>query len=118
MMSIAMTIGEAGSTQTLFGSNGVTGITATEYVDRVLDSEVISTTVVNAAYDHSTGTIINNPLGMAKNLTESEKSELVGAIESEWKSSGQTSDQKRLLGSIAAILGVEVEFSGSSVTIK
>ncbi len=118
MISIAMTIGESDSTQTLFGSNGVTGITATEYVDRVLDSEVISTTVVNAAYNHSTGTIVNNPLGMAKNLTESEKSELVGAIESEWKSGGQTNDQKKLLGSIAAILGVEVEFSGSSVTIK
>ena len=118
MLNIAMNIGESKEGESIFGEESVTGITATEYVDRVLKSEVISNTVVNAAYDSQNDVIVNNPLGMARELTSEEKNELVSAIDTNWKSSEQTADDKNLLGSIAAILGVELEFNGNNITLK
>ena len=116
MLNIAMNIGESKTGETIFGEESVTGITATEYVERVMNSEVISNTVVNAAVEN--GEIVNNPLGMARELTESEKTELVSAIDTNWKNSEQSTDDKNLLGSIAAILGIELQFNGNTVTAK
>lgn len=123
MLNMAMNIGSSEG-DTLFGEDSVTGISASEYVDRVLDSTVISNTVINAAYGDS-NTITNDPLGMAKELTDSEKAELVSALDSNWKaqlassnSAADNADRQKLLSSIAAMIGVEVEFSGNSVIAK
>ena len=118
MLNIAMNIGEAKDNEAIFGKDSVTEITATEYVERVMNSDVISTTVVNAAYDSNNGEIINDPLGLAKDLTDSEKTELVSAIDSNWKNCEQTTENKNLLSSIAAILGVELQFNGDNVIAK
>lgn len=125
MVNIAMNVGKAEEGETIFGKDSVTGITPTEYVDRVIGSTVISNTIVNAAYDASEDKIENDPLGMARELNESEKSELVGALDSEWKShlassatSAETREKQKLLSSISALLGVEVEFSGDKVIAK
>ncbi len=125
MLNIAMNVGKAEEGETIFGKEGVTGITAKEYVNRVVGSTVISNTVVNAAYNANDDKVENDPLGMARELNESEKSELVGALDSEWKShlassatSQETKEKQKLLSSISALLGVEVEFSGDKVIAK
>ena len=118
MFNIAMSVSESNNKSgTVFGEDSTTGVTAEEYVDRVMNSEVISNTLKNTTHDKKTGELIINPLKMGA-LAESDKAELVAAIDASWKSSDKSNDNKEILTSIGAILGVELEFSSDAVIAK
>ena len=125
-MNIAMQVGDSDKDTTMFGGeDSATGITPTEYVDRVMASTVISNTIVNASYDAENDTIVNNPLGMARDLTEDESDELVSSLDAKWQEKKlETSDPEelketeKLIGSIGAILGIELQISDAGVALK
>ena len=51
-------------------------------------------------------------------LAESDKAELVAAIDANWKKCEKSDDNKNLFTSIGAVLGVELEFNGDAVIAK
>ncbi|MBQ8141255.1 MAG: hypothetical protein IJ038_06155 [Clostridia bacterium] len=122
MMNIAMSATKSDE-KTTFGDNSATGITATEFVQRATDSVIISETLVNTVYGES-GEAKNDPLNSERNLTEEEKTELVGALDAKWKTQLETSsdaeanaEYEKLMVSIASVLNVPISISGNSVTL-
>ncbi len=125
MMSIAMTAGNSsGENNSVFGEDSATGVSATEYLDRATESTVISTTLVNTVYGESEEAA-EDPLALGINLNESEKTELVEAMDAKWKAQLETSsdeaanaEYKKVLSSVAAVVNLNVEFSADGVTLK
>ena len=70
--------------------NGETGsainMTASEYVNSVLDSDVISSTIVETVYADK-DTPAENPLNLSKGLSEKDHENVMNAIEDHWDNS-------------------------------
>ncbi|MBO5884142.1 MAG: hypothetical protein J6Q78_07025 [Clostridia bacterium] len=98
------------------GGNSKTGITATEYVSRVMNSDVVSDTMVHTAYDGS-GNEVDNPLNSERKLSEAETTELVGALNAEWNASSDKESDEKTLKSIASVLNVKVELTDSGFVL-
>ena len=98
------------------GGNSKTGITATEYVARVMSSDVVSDTMVHTAYDGS-GNEVDNPLNSERKLSEAETTELVGALNAEWNASNDKETDEKTLKSIASVLNVKVELTDSGFVL-
>lgn len=120
MMKIAMSATKSQERST-FGENSATGISATEFVNRATDSQVISNTLVNSVYEEESDPKMD-PLASDKKLSEAEKTELVGALDAKWKTQLATSsdeaanaEYQKTLISIAAVLNVNVSVSGNSI---
>lgn len=106
MMDILMS-SDKKSTSATFGKNGVTGVTAEEYVNNIMDSKVMSDTVLDKVYvDGSTPT--NDPLNSKRRLASSEKEELTAALTGRWNASDKSEETQKKLISLAAMLNVEV----------
>ncbi len=122
MLSIAMSANNSGNSQT-FGEGSTTNITATEYVDRATESTIISQTLVSSVYeDGESDTPKVDPLASGRQLSESEKTELVEALDTKWKNQLATSsdeaankEYQKVLTSIAATVNLGISFSGSDV---
>lgn len=124
MMSIAMSANKSDG-KTLFGAeDSKTGITATDFVDRAVNSEVISETFVNSVYGKEGGEEAKvDPLLSNRQLSDSEKTELVGALNAKWsEKTASTADEaekaeyQKVLTSIASVVNIQVEFSDSGIT--
>lgn len=120
MMSIAMSAGKSDAGPT-FGENSATNITATEFVNRSADSVIISETFVNSVYGEGEGAKID-PLASNRQLSEAEKSELVGAIDAKWQAQLESSDDaaanaeyQKVLTSVASIVNVNISFTADGV---
>ena len=112
MMDVLMSSGKTGST--LFGEEGVTGITADEYVNNIMDSKVMSQTVMDNVYtDGETAT--NDPLKSERALNEEEKTEFLGALSNRWESSDKSEETQKKLISVAAVLNFQIEITDSGV---
>jgi len=123
MMSIAMTAGNS-SDSNVFGEDSATGVTATEYLDRATESTVISNTLVNTVYGESEEAA-EDPLALGIELKESEKTELVEAMDAKWKAQLESSNDEaanaeyqKVLSSVAAVVNINVSFSSSGVTLQ
>lgn len=123
MMNIAMSATKSNE-QSAFGENSATGITATEFVDRTTSSVIVSDTFVNTVYKDGAETPVSDPLASNKKLSAEDESELVGALDAKWKQQLATSNDEqanteyqKVLTSIAAVVNVNVGFSGDSVTV-
>lgn len=64
-------------------SSSAISMTASEYVNSVLDSEVISNTMVDTVYDEN-GNINENPLNMSGKLSEEDNAGVISALEERW----------------------------------
>lgn len=120
MMSIAMSAGKSDAGPT-FGENSATNITATEFVNRSADSVIISETFVNSVYGEEENAKVD-PLASNRNLSEAEKSELVGAIDAKWQTQLETSNDEaanaeyqKVLTSVASIVNVNIAFTADGV---
>lgn len=118
MMNIAMNSTSNSSSDTLFGENGSTGITASEYVDRVLDSEIMSETLVQNVYTDNSAAPKIDPLEIGKELTDAEKTELTTALTDKWNDQKANStdaeanaEYQKVLTSIAAIVNLPITFN-------
>ena len=67
-------------------STSATSMTATEYVNNVLDSSVISNTLVDAVFAED-GSINENPLNMSGKISEEDSADVISALEERWANS-------------------------------
>lgn len=121
MMNIAMSAINSSGTDS-FAT--VTGITITDYVNRALDSEIISTSLVDYVYSGG-DTPATNPLNAEFVLNDSEKDELSTALSAKMKeqlSSGSESEikeYKKTIISITAMVNLDVYIDASgNVTVQ
>jgi hypothetical protein len=113
MLNIAMNASSSKEKLT-FGENSATGITAAEFIDRVTNSTVVSGTFVDTVYggddvpDH-------NPLKSGKQLTESEKSDMLAAMNAKLDSApeGEKAELTKELISAAALVNFATELTSS-----
>jgi len=102
-----------------FGEDSATGITATEYVDRMLDSQVMSETLVQNVYkDGETAT--NDPLNIGKELSEAEQTELTETLQTRWEQQLASStdeeankEYQKKLTAIAAVVNLPITFGAN-----
>ena len=68
-------------------------MTAADYIDSVMDSVIISQTIVDAAYtDDNSDVPVNDPLNIGKTLSEKEQANVLESLNDHW--SNATEDQK------------------------
>jgi hypothetical protein len=119
MMDILMTTDKT-STAPTFGTDGVTGVTAEEYVNNIMDSKVMSTTIMDRVYvdedgDGAADTQVNDPLNSKRRLASSEKEELTAALNTRWNASDKSDETQKKLIATAAMLNVEVALNADGV---
>lgn len=116
MISIAVNATNNTSASTTFGEGSATGITAEEYVDRITSSEVVSQTLIDTVYAED-GSIQVDPLNSQMNLAESEKADLIGAMNNQLSntaSDAQEQTQKQLIAA-AALLNINVQIVDGAI---
>ena len=118
MMNVMMSAGERND-EAVFGENSVLGVDADEYVSTLFDSTVLSDTLVDTAY--SGGDLEADPLKIGKALDESEKTELVSALNNQYQnaSAAEKADenfQKKIYSS-ASVLNVNVVITANGVEL-
>ena len=102
-----------------FGENGITGVSAEEFVSRVTDSSVMSQALVDTVYaDGSSPTV--NPLNSSKKMSDAEKSELSAAINAELASTPDEdkAEKQKVLISAAALLNVSAQISSDGIILE
>ena len=116
MMNIAMTAAKADSGVSIFGEESSTGITATDYIDRVLGSEVISHTIVEVVYDDE-GNATVDPLNASIDLTDNERTELVEAMNNHLSAADDAKKEEttKQLVAAAALLNITINVNESGV---
>lgn len=121
MLNLAMSAGKSESGKT-FGEGSSTGKSAAELLDNVLDSKVISQTMVETVYANGTEEQpVINPLNSGKNLQDSEKQELLDAMNNKWN---QASDEEKASAdlqnkyvAIGAMMNISIQITDSGIGI-
>ena len=110
MMNVMMSITEeGGSGSSVFGGEeSVTEITEEEYVNNIMESTAMSKTVVDTVYADGDEPKVD-PLNSGRSLSETEKTNLVGAINNKWAASEKDDETKKELTAIAAMMNVSVK---------
>lgn len=98
-----------GSLFTTEEGGGSLETSADEFVELVVTSSVVSTTIDKMVHEDGHN---DNPLGIPE-LSESDKTEITGAIESYYVNNGGGADLAKTLESIAAMMNVNVELDKS-----
>ena len=112
MMDVLMASGKTGATT--FGENSVTGISADEYVNNIMDSKVMSGTVLDNVYlDGENAT--HDPLNSERDLSEQEKSDFLSALSNRWESSDKDDVTAKKLIAISSILNFQIEITDNGV---
>lgn len=110
MMDIVMSTDRTASNT--FGEGSATGVTADEYVNNIMDSKVMSGTVMDTVYaDGENAT--NNPLNAERQLSDAEKADVLTSINNRWESSDKSAETEKKLVSIASILNFSIEMTES-----
>lgn len=92
MLNLAMNANKSESSS-MFGEESATGKTANEFVEEVFSSKVISQTMVETVYANGAEEDpVLNPLNSGRTLQETEREELLGALNEQWN--GATEEQK------------------------
>lgn len=121
MLNLAMSAGKNQSGKT-FGEGSATGKSAAEFLDNVLDSEVISQTMVETVYVNGTEEQpVINPLKSGKNLQESEKQELLDAMNNKWNQASDeekaSTDLQSKYVAMGAMMNISIQFTDSGIGI-
>jgi hypothetical protein len=114
MMDILMSSTE-NEGDTVFGENSVTGITAEEYIDNIMDSKVMSETLVDKVYGDGDEPTID-PLNSERGLAEEEKADLVDALNNKWLASDKSDETKKEITALASVLNVTVSVTDEGVS--
>ena len=117
VMTMGMNAGD--SNGKAFGEGSVTGTSADQFVSDIMDSEVVSQTVIEQVYGDSDEPT-NDPLKTERTMTAEEESELMAALNNHWSNASeeQKSDetyQKKLV-SIAALVNITVSVGEGGVS--
>ncbi len=87
------------------------GMTASEFVDTVVNSTIVSSAITSSATDEE-GNMVENPYGISNKLTESDKSSVKSAIEDYYSENavadGDNTELETTLDSLASVFGIDV----------
>ncbi len=86
--------------------------TVTEYVDTVLNSDILSDALLKEAYENETDTVPkNDPLKIEKTLSPENKTEMVSALNSHWDNASESEEKEleRMIHAIAAVTNVNIK---------
>ena len=112
MMEILMASGKTGTST--FGEGSVTGISAEEYVNNIMDSKVMSETVLdNVFVDGESAN--HDPLNTNRGMSGQEKTELLNALSNRWENSEKDDVTQKKLISVAAVLNFQIEITDGGV---
>ena len=114
MMDVLMS-SDKKSTAPTFGEGSVTGVSAQEYVNNIMDSKVMSQTVVDKVYVDGATEPSTDPLNSKRVLSTQEETELAEALTGKWNASDKSDETQKKLVSIAAMLNVEAVLNAEGV---
>ena len=112
-------MGTVGSdSESIFGEQGSTGISAGDYIDRIASSEVVSNTIVDTVYDDE-GNVTVDPLGTSISLSEAEQAEILDAINAylETATDEEREEVERQMIAAAALINMNVQVDGSGAIL-
>ncbi len=112
MMNVMMSAGSSQSSS-VFGEGGMMNKTAGEYIDTIMDSSVMSKTIVDTVYAEGESAI-NDPLKSERAISDSDKSEFITAANAKWSGMSaeeQNDESKRELVAMAAVLNIKLELT-------
>ncbi len=108
MMNVLMSAGSEGGA--VFGDESTTGKSAGDYIDAVMDSKVMSQTVVDTVYGDGSDAQ-SDPLASDREVSEGEKTEFINATNEKWNSMSadeRNEDSKKELTAIGAVLNINI----------
>lgn len=114
MMNVMMSMGNS-SGSTFGDENSDTQLTADEYVTNIMDSTAMSKTVVDTVYGEGDEPNVD-PMNSNRNLSETERAELLDSLNAKWAASEKDEATKREIISIAAMMNMTVEVTDAGVT--
>ena len=123
LLNLAMTQANGEGNADVFGENSATGKTASDYVDTVFSSTVVSQTIVQTAYpeDKEDGEPVVDPLSMNKTFSEEEQTEVLNALNEQWNSASEeeksSEDYQKTYLAVGAILNIPIQITEGGVVI-
>lgn len=106
------------SNSTTFGEGSATGISVSEYVDDILNSEVVSKTVVDHVYGDGDEPK-TDPLNSTRAVSEAEEAELIAALNAKWQSASAAEKASGMLEkqiiATASLVNVSVSVTDAGV---
>lgn len=111
MTNVLMSTGDGGQ---MFGEGGRTGGSAEQFVDNILNSTVMSQTLVDTVYEGGEEPK-NDPLVSDRQMSQEERDALTASLDAKWQESDKSEQSKKELIAIAAIMNVSVEITESGV---
>lgn len=106
------------SHESVFGDNSATGVTAEQYVNDMMDSQIVSQTIIDHVFGEGDTPNID-PLNSERVLTEAETNDLVDALNNKWQnaSAEEKSDPNfdKTLVALAALINVKVDITANGV---
>ncbi len=112
MMNVMMSAGSSQSSS-VFGEGGMMNKTAGEYIDTIMDSSVMSKTIVDTVYADGESAV-NDPLKSERAISENDKAEFITAANAKWSGMSaeeQNDESKRELVAMAAVLNIKIELT-------
>lgn len=112
MMSMVMDSGDGA----VFGEGSSTGVTASEFISDIRNSQVMSQTLVETVYGDG-DEASNDPLQTGRSMGDEEKAEFVNALNDQWESSDKSPEDEKEITAIAAIMNIPVEITVDGVDV-
>ena len=113
MMDIIMNADKL-DTRSMFGESSITGVSASEYVNNIMDSTVMSKTIVEKVYEAGEDPA-KDPLNSGIKLKAEEKSDLMTSLNDRWDNSEKDEATKKEIVSVAAIMNLQIIVTDSGV---
>ncbi len=118
MINLAMSAGSGDSNAT-FGENSATGIEASEYVNNVFESQVISATVVNTVYPEGQNTPVIDPLNSERSLSDTEKTDILTSLNERWANASDAEkadvEYQKTYIAIGAMMNIPIQITDSGI---
>ena len=119
LVNITLGASSKDSDAPIFGEDGKSGATVSDYVSKITDSEVISGVLIDTVYGEGDEATID-PLGAEIELGEEEKDELVSILNEQYASADPEDEEetKKILTAIGAFVNVDIIITEDGVSYK
>ncbi len=108
MMTIMMAANESDGSKPTFGEDSTTGKDAKEIIDSVMDSTVMSKTLIEEVYADGEEAK-TDPLNSERQLNESEQDEFMSAVNESWAENANDPEAEKKLTAIGAFVNMEIK---------
>ena len=118
VLNIAMNIDS--SQESVFGEESATGVSVEQYVDDIMNSEVVSQTIIDHVYGED-DTPNADPLNTERKMSEAETNDLLNALNNKWQNASaeeRANDNfNRSIVATAALVNVQVSVTSTGVVL-